>query len=68
MRDEIAVDLGYCSPSPPDLVGFIATCVERRGMSFELMVLMIIEFIIFLKSLQRWLSHVFQCLGCSVAH
>ena len=28
MRDGIAVDVGCCSPSPPDLVGIVAICVE----------------------------------------
>ena len=36
-------------------------------MLFELVVLMSTEFIILVKSLQSWLSHVFQCCGCSVA-
>jgi hypothetical protein len=67
MRDGIAVDVGCCSPSPPDLVGIVAICVEWRGMLLELVVLMSTEFIIFVKSLQSWLSHVFQCRGCSVA-
>ena len=49
MRDGIAVHVGCCSPSPPALVGFVATCVERRGVSFELMVFMIIEFIMFFE-------------------
>ena len=26
--DEIAVDVRYCSPSPPALVGIVAICVE----------------------------------------
>ena len=33
----------------------------------ELVVLMSTEFIILVESLQSWLSHVFQCRGCSVA-
>ena len=36
-------------------------------MLFELVVLMSTEFIILVKSLQSWLSHVFHCCGCSVA-
>ena len=28
MRDGIAVDVGCCGPSPPDLVGIAAICVE----------------------------------------
>ena len=66
-RDGIAVDVGCYSPSPTDLVGIVAICVERRGMLFELVVLMSTEFIILVKSLQSWLSQVFQCRGCSVA-
>ena len=50
-RDGIAVDVGCCSPSPPDLVGIVAICVEWRGMLFELVVLMSTEFIIVVKSL-----------------
>ena len=67
MRDGIAVGVGCCSPSPPDLVGIVVICVEWWGMLFEVVVLMSTEFIILVKSLQSWLSHVFQCRGCSAA-
>ena len=50
MRDGIAVDVGCCSPNQPNLVGIVAICVEWRCMLFEFVLLMSIEFIIFVES------------------
>ena len=66
MRDGNVVDVGCFGPNPPDLVGIVAICVEWWGILLKFVVLMSIEFIIFVVSLHNWLSHVFQCRGCSV--
>ena len=52
IRDGIVIDVGCCSPSSPDSIGNVGICVEWRGMLLEFVVLMSIEFIIGMKSLQ----------------